>query len=496
MLTTLGLPADPDALLAGHARALDAAYREVGGRLAASTEVSIGDDGKIHLTGVKAIEEPPSLVDLRSRTAAMLPRVDLPEVILEVMSWAPELAEAFTPVSGGRSRLDDLPVSVAACLAAHAMNIGYRPVAKKGVPALERARLSHVFQNYVRPETLAAANAPLVARQAGLLLAQAWGGGLVAAVDGMRFVVPVPAAFALPNRKFFGSKRGMTWLNAINDHGMGRGAKIVSGTVRDSLHMVDVIFGLDGGELPEIVVSDTGSYSDVVFGLLELLGISYRPALADLPDQKGWRFKADAGYGPLSTFARGRIDTAKIRRNWEDILRVVASIYTGTVRAYDVVTMLQRDGHPTALGEAIAMYGRIFKTLHILSYIDTDETYRRDIKGIRNLQEGRHALARKICHGRKGELYHRYERGLENQLGALGLVLNCVVLWTTVYLDAAVRQLRAQGYPVLEEDMARLSPFVSRHLGVHGTYSFVLPDLPPGAIRDLRDPDAADQDDE
>jgi Tn3 transposase DDE domain len=237
VLTTLSLLGDPGALLAGHAQALDAAYREVGGRLAVNTEVSIDDDGKIHLTGVKAIEEPPSLVDLR-----------------EVVSWAPELAEAFTPVSGGRSRLDDLPTSVAACLAAHAMNIGYRPVAKKGVPALERARLSHVFRNYVRPETLAAANAPLVARQAGLPLAQAWGGGLVAAVDGMRFVVP--AAFARPNRKYFGSKQGMTWLNAINDHGMGRGAKIVSGTVRDSLHMVDVIFGLDGGELPEIVVSD------------------------------------------------------------------------------------------------------------------------------------------------------------------------------------------------------------------------------------------------
>jgi TnpA family transposase len=363
----------------------------------------------------------------------MLPLVDLPEVILEVMSWAPELAEAFTAVSGGRSRLGDLPVSVAACLAAHSMNVGYRPIAKKGVPALERSRLSHVFQNYVRPETLAAANAPLVARQADLPLAQAWGGGLVAAVDGMRFVVPVPAAFARPNRKYFGSKRGMTWLNAMNDRGMGRGAKIVSGTVRDSLHMIDVIFGLDGGDLPEIVVTDTGSYSDVVFGLLELLG------------------------------------------------------------AHDVVTMLQRDGHPTALGEAIAMYGRVFKTLHILSYIDVDETYRRDIKGIRNLQEGRHALARKICHGKKGELYHRYERGLENQLGSLGLVLNCVVLWTTVYLDAAVRQLRDQGYPVLEEDMARLSPFVSSHLGVHGAYSFVLPDLAPGGIRD---PDAGDEDGE
>lgn len=86
----------------------------------------------------------------------------------------------------------DLPVSLAACLAAHSMNIRYRPVAKKGVPALERARLSHVFQNYVRPETLAAANAPLVTRQADLPLAQAWGGGLVAAVDGMRFGRPRP----------------------------------------------------------------------------------------------------------------------------------------------------------------------------------------------------------------------------------------------------------------------------------------------------------------
>jgi hypothetical protein len=175
VLTTLSLPDGPDALLAEHARALDAAYREVGGRLAANTEVAIGDDGKIHLTGLKAIEEPPSLVDLRARATAMLPRVELPEVILEVMSWAPELAEAFTAVSGGRTRLDDLPTSLAACLAAHSMNIGYRPIAKKGVPALERARLSHVFQNYVRPETLAAANAPLVARQAGLPLAQAWG---------------------------------------------------------------------------------------------------------------------------------------------------------------------------------------------------------------------------------------------------------------------------------------------------------------------------------
>ena len=488
VLSTLGLPAAPDELLAGHAATLEAGYRQAYALLTANDAVRIDEEGRIHLTGVKAIEEPPSLVDLRKRTTAMLPRVDLPEVILEVMSWEPGIAAAFTAASGARSRLEDLDTSITACLAAHSMNVGYRPIARKGVPALEWSRLSHVFQNYFRPETIGPANAPMVARQAVIPLARAWGGGMVAAVDGMRFVVPVPALFARPNRKFFGPKRGMTWLNAMNDQGMGRGAKVVTGTVRDSLHMVDVIFGLDGGELPDIVVSDTGSYSDLVFGILELLGISYRPALADLPDQKGWRIDPHADYGPLNTFARGKIDLARIRAHWPDMLRVIASIYTGAVRAYDVVTMLQRDGHPTALGEALAAYGRIFKTLHILAYIDANETYRRDIKHIRNLQEGRHDLARAIC--------HHYERGLENQLGILGLVLNAIVLWTTVYLNAALAQLKTQGYPVLEEDAARLSPFVRKHLGVHGTYSFARPDLEPGAIRELRDPDAPDEEED
>jgi hypothetical protein len=67
-------------------------------------------------------------------------------------------------------------------------------------------------------------------------------------------------------------------------------------------------------------------------------------------------------------------------------------------------------------------------------------------------------------------------------------------MWTTVYLDAVIRQLRAQGYA--PKDMARLSPFVSRHLGVLGTYSFLLPDLAPGTIRGLRDPDAPDAPDD
>ena len=489
------MPVEPTALLADHRETLDGAYRRViAGLDEAGSAARVDGAGRVHLTSLDALPEPASLVELRTKIAAMLPRVDLPEVVLEVMGWEPGFVDAFTSLSGGEARLDGLDVSIAACLTAQAMNIGYRPIAHRGVPTLERDRLSHVAQTYVITENLAAANAPLIRRQADIGFARLLGGGLITAVDGMRFVVPVPSIYARPNRRYFGRDKGITWLNMINDQAIGLGAKVVSGTVRDSLHIIDVLYSQDGGQRPDIIVTDTASYSDIVFGLLQLLGFSYRPALADLPDQKMWTIEPANTYGPLATAGRGRISLKRIARHWTDITRVVASIHTGAVRAYDVVRMLQRDGHPTALGEAIAAYGRIFKTLHILAYLD-DETYRREIKGIRNLQEGRHALAQKIFHGKKGELYQRYHEGMEDQLGSLGLVLNCVVLWNTYYIDLAVAQHRADGHTVNDEDVARLSAYMRKHINVHGTYSFARADT-PGQPRPLRDPASVEHDDD
>jgi len=169
---------------------------------------------------------------------------------------------------------------------------------------------------------------------------------------------------------------------------------------------------------------------------------------------------------------------------------VVASIHTATVTAHDVIRVLSRGGNLTQLGEAIAHYGRIFKTRHVLACVDVaaGEPYRREIKGMRNLQEGRHALARHIFHGRHGELYQAYREGMEDQLGALGLILNCVTLWNTVYLNAALDQLRSQGHPALDTDVAHLSAYLRGHVNVHGHYSFVAPTRQ--GLRMLRDPDA------
>jgi TnpA family transposase len=500
VLTALRLTDPVQTHLADLAGRLDAAYTDLAARLGlpgersadAAVRLEPGADGRmrLHLSRLEAVPEPATLVALRELVARMLPRVDLPEVLLEVDAWNGYLSE-FTHVAATGSRMEDFATSMAAVLVAEGCNLGFAPVVKPGHPALTRDRLSHVAQNYLRTDTLAAANARLIEAQVGIGTAQLWGGGLVASVDGLRFVVPVRTLDAGPNPRYFGQRRGVTWLNAINDQVTGIGAVVVTGTMRDSLHVLDVILNRDGGPAPELIATDTASYSDIVFGLFRLLGYQFSPRLADLPDQRLWRLTLPgapaADYGPLNAVARHPISYERIRTCWADMLRVAGSLHIGTVAGYNLLRMLGRDGHPTPLGAGFAEYGRAAKTLHLLAMCDPDdETYRRTVHTQLTVQESRHRLARKIFHGQRGELRQRYREGQEDQLGALGLVLNAVVLWNTRYTDAALTALRAQGYPVADADAARLSPLVDAHLNVHGRYAFT----PPAGegLRPLRDP--------
>ena len=123
-----------------------------------------------------------------------------------------------------------------------------------------------------------------------------------------------------------------------------------------------------------------------------------------------------------------------------------------------------------------------------------DDTYRRRVNRQLSVQESRHTLAREICHGHRGQIRQAYREGQEYQLGALGLVLNAVVLWNTRYLDAAVAQLRGAGHQVADEDVARLSPLGHSHVNFLGRYAFTASG-PGDGLRPLRDPAAARGDD-
>lgn len=170
------------------------------------------------------------------------------------------------------------------------------------------------------------------------------------------------------------------------------------------------------------------------------------------------------------------------------MLRVAGSLVTNQVRAYDLLRMFGRVGHPSPLGQAFAEYGRIDKTMHLLSLVDpVDDTYRRRMNRQLTVQESRHRLARVICHGKRGQIQQPYREGQEDQLASLGLVVNAVTLWVTRYLDAAITEVRAQGHQVRDADAARLSPLKTKRLNVLGRYA-ITASQPSRGLRPLRDP--------
>jgi TnpA family transposase len=351
----------------------------------------------------------------------------LPELFLEIQART-GFASEFSHISEARSRLEDLPTSICAVLLAEACNVGLTPMVRKGIPALERDRLLYVQQNYIRPDTISRANARLVDHQATIPLAQAWGGGEVASADGLRFVVPLRTLNAGPNPKYFGTGRGITLVNYTSDQFSGFKNIVVTGTLRDSLVVLEGLLNQETGLHPRELMTDTASYSDMIFGLFHVLGYQFSPRLADVGEARFWRIDASADYGALNGLARQTINRKLIEENWDDVLRVAGSLTLGAVNVTELLRALQGGGRLSTLAKAIAELGRISKTLYLLSYID-DHAYRRRILIQLNKGESRHSLARATYFGHKGEVRQRYREGQEEQLGALGLVVNAIVLW-------------------------------------------------------------------
>ncbi len=153
------------------------------------------------------------------------------------------------------------------------------------------------------------------------------------------------------------------------------------------------------------------------------------------------------------------------------MLRMAGSLKLGTVRASELMKTLLKSDRPSGLAKAIKEVGRINKTLYLLNYIDSQE-YRRRILTQLNRGESRHNVARAICYGQRGEIRKRYKEGQENQLGALGLVTNAVILWNSIYMQKSIEYLETKSVTLNDEDLERLSPLIFKHINMLGHYSF------------------------
>lgn len=316
----------------------------------------------------------------------------------------------------------------------------------------------------------------------------------MASVGRVSRATPVPPGLAISAdsvwRHQAHTECGVTWYNLLSDLIVGLNGAVVTGTLCDSLVLLAVVLEQQTELQPKQIMTDTGAYSDVVFGLFRLLGFRFCPRLADMGDARFWRFDAKADYGKLNDISQHHLNQQRIATQWDDALRLAGSLLLGRVPATGIMRILQVGDNPSSLAQGIAEVGRIDKTLHMLRMLDNEDERRATLTQL-NRTEGRHGVARKVFHGKRGELRQRYREGQEDQLGALGLVLNMIVLWNTIYMEAALDQLVKSGYPVREEDKARLSPLIHDHIFFEGRFAMTVSDaVQRGELRPLRDPES------
>ena len=138
------------------------------------------------------------------------------------------------------------------------------------------------------------------------------------------------------------------------------------------------------------------------------------------------------------------------------------------------------------LSRALRDLGRLVKTQFILRWIENPD-YRRRIHRQLNKGEALHALRRFLFFAHQGKVQRRQADQQTNQVLCLNLVTNAIVTWNTVYMNAAIERLRAEGRIGRDIDLGHLSPALYGHVNPYGKYRFEIEGRAP-SLRPLRSP--------
>ena len=138
-----------------------------------------------------------------------------------------------------------------------------------------------------------------------------------------------------------------------------------------------------------------------------------------------------ADYGKLNVLAKSRININLVPPEWDDILRLLASLKLRKSPAEGIMRTLQVADKPTRLAKAISEIGRIDKTIH-MSIIFMMESFPSSDFGTVKFRRGRHSLGRSVFMVNRENFINGIVQVKEDQLGALGLVLNIITFGTLI----------------------------------------------------------------
>jgi TnpA family transposase len=425
-------------------------------------------DGRLKLKKRDAMPVSRALRALRTLISTSLPKVRIEDLLQDVDERC-QFTAAFQPLSGYQPRNPNAYLSLLATLIAHGTNLGLAAMSQS-VDTLTADALQDTSRWFLRDATLRAANTILVNHHHGQTLSAVWGDGRRSSSDGQRFAVERKSLLGSVYPRYFGYyDRALQLYTHTSDQHSVYGTQAISCTPREAGYVLGGILDNDTDLAIAEHTSDTNGFTEHLFGLCVLLGIRFLPRLKDLPDQVLSRIDRDANYGALQPLLRGRINIALILEQWDELVRLAASLKDRLTPAHVVMQRLANASAANRLAGALTQLGRLMKTIHILRYIQ-EQPLRDAIQLQLNRGEFRHTLARTLFFANWGRFRSGDYEEVMNKASSLSLLSNAVLVWNTVHIAGIVDQLRAAGHEIKETDLARVSPLTHAHINANGSY--------------------------
>lgn len=427
---------------------------------------------------------PPEAEALDRKLDTLLPRVRITELLLEVAERTGFL-NAFRDLRSGKEH--DNPSTVLAAILADGTNLGLERMANAS-EGVSYAQLAWTHNWYLSPENYQAALAMIISAHHELPFARHWGAGTSSSSDGQFFRSGRSRSGAADVNAKYGAEPGVKIYSHLSDHFASFGSRIMSATAGEAPYVLDGLV-LGAGNLPlHEHYTDTGGATDHVFALCHLLGFRFAPRLRDIGDRKLGSIAAPSTYKGIENLMGRTIKTAAIEADWDDIVRIVASIKDGTVAPSVILRKLAAYKRQNRLDFALAELGRIERTLFTLDWLEQPELRRACQAGL-NKGEARHTLAAAIYTNRQGRFTDRSLENQEFRASGLNLLIAAISYWNTVYLDRAAQHLNAVGTTFDAALLAHLSPMSWAHISLTGDYLWEQARrLPAGEFHPLNEP--------
>jgi len=407
---------------------------------------------------------PPEAEALAARLYAMLPRIRITDLLSEVAGWT-LLIDCFTHLRSGETVAD--PRVLMASLLADGLNLGLTRMAEACTIA-SLGQLAWVADWHIRDETYALALRRLVDRQQREPLAAIFGGGFASSSDGQFFRAGGFGRDAGRVNAHYGDDPGSKFYTHLSDRFAPFHTKVIAATASEALYVLDGLLYHQSDVTVRRHHTDGGGDAEHVFALLAVLGFQFAPRIPDLKNRRLYSFAKPSAYPTLEPLIAGRINVALIRAHWAEILRVAASIRTGTVTASLIMRQLASFPRQNGVAAALRELGRLERTLFTLDWIEDLELRRQTSREL-NKGESRNSLARAVFIHRLGEIRDRTYENQQHRASGLNLLVTAIILWNTRYLNRAIATLR-EVEDVPDRLLVHLSPLGWEHINLTGDY--------------------------